>query len=80
MKKYFDIYMLALGGLIVAGFFTILALLLFIDIKPGNESLLNIAIGGLMANFGAVVGYFFGSSHGSRIKTDMTQNIKKDEE
>lgn len=63
--------MLVLGTVIVAGFFTLLGLLLFIDIKLINESLINIAMGGLMSSFGTVVGYFFGSSNGSKVKTEL---------
>jgi hypothetical protein len=63
--------MLVLGAIITIGFFTLLGILMYKEIKPINESLLNIAIGALMSAFITVVGYFFGSSHGSKIKNDI---------
>jgi hypothetical protein len=64
-------YMIILATIIVTGFFTILGLLVFVDMKPGNEKLLYITVGGLIANFGTVIGYYFGSSQGSKEKTDI---------
>ena len=79
MKRVFDIYSLILGGIIIVGFITILGLLIFKDIKTANEGLLNIAIGGLMAQVGSIVGYFFGSSHGSRMKSEILENTNNTE-
>jgi len=85
MKK-FDTYMLILGAVIVIGFFTLLTILIYTEIKPANENLLNVAMGGLMGSFGTVVGYFFGSSSGSKQKTEilgkteiMNNDIKQNE-
>ena len=66
-----DLFMYILGGLIVAAFFCLLALLVFNGIPEQNESLLNIAIGSLLAGFSTVVAYFYGSSKGSSDKTEM---------
>jgi hypothetical protein len=60
-----------LGVLIVIGFFTLLGILSFIPIKEGNSDLLNIALGILGSGFMTVVNYYFGSSHGSKVKTDL---------
>ena len=61
-----DVVQLALGGLVVAGFFVALSLMLLRD-KAGAD----ILIGSLSAAFGAVVGYYYGSSSGSRDKTEL---------
>lgn len=66
-----DLFMYALGSLIVLAFFALLALLVFNGIPEQNESLLNIAIGSLLAAFATVVGYFYGSSKGSSDKTEI---------
>ena len=63
-----DIFMYSLGGIITIGFFSIL----FFLIKDGQyESTINLAIGSLIGAFGAVVGYFYGSSKGSSDKNDI---------
>ena len=66
-----DLFMYVLGGLIVFAFFALLALLVFNGIPEQNESLLNIAIGSLLAAFATVVGYFYGSSKSSAEKTEI---------
>ena len=66
-----DLFMYVLGGLIVLAFFALLALLVFNGIPEQNESLLNIAIGSLLAAFATVVGYFYGSSKSSAEKTEI---------
>ena len=69
MEKHLkQVYMYALGALIVLGYF---AMLYFIINKGVYESTINLAIGALIAAFGTIVGYFFGSSKGSADKNDM---------
>jgi hypothetical protein len=63
-----QIYMYALGALIVIGYF---AVLVFIINKGVYESTINLAIGALIAAFGTIVGYFYGSSKGSSDKNDL---------
>ena len=69
MKKAKDIFMYVLGGLIAIGTFALIFLLLIY--RPEMNDVINIAVGSLLAAFGLVVGYFYGSSKGSADKTDM---------
>jgi len=73
--------MLVLGSVIVIGFFSLLALLIISVTPLVNKDLLNITVGALIASFTTVVGYFFGSSSGSKTKTDLlskAEPIKED--
>lgn len=66
----------ALAFLITGGFFGILAWMLSDpSIKP-NEALL-VMLGALGTAWGSVVNYFFGSSAGSRAKTDLIDRMSK---
>jgi hypothetical protein len=69
--KISEIFMYALGALIVIGFFTVLVGLLQFEIPARNESALYLALGTLFSAFAGVVGYFYGSSAGSKRKTDL---------
>lgn len=71
MKKTREIYMLILGALIVIGFFVLLYILVYSGIPETNKEILNIVVGALIGSFTGVVGYFFGSSIGSKDKTDL---------
>ena len=71
MKKTREIAMYILGGLIVAGFFILLYILLFQQVPEDNKDILQIAVGALIGAFTGVVGYFYGSSAGSKDKTEM---------
>lgn len=71
MKKTRDIYMLVLGALIVSGFFALLYILIYAGIPEQNKEILNIVVGALIGSFTSVVGYFFGSSLGSKDKTEV---------
>jgi hypothetical protein len=63
-----EIFMYVLGGLIVIGFF----LMLYFLVKENiYESTINLAIGALIAAFGTIVGYFYGSSKGSADKNEL---------
>ena len=73
-----DVYMYVLGALIVLGFILLLGLLVFQGVPAVNSDLLYLAVGALVAKFGDVVAYFFGSSKGSSDKTAiMADQIKK---
>ena len=63
--------MYALGALIVIGFFTVIAFLIYTGV---HETTINLLIGALIGAFSTVVGYFYGSSKGSAEKNDL---IKK---
>lgn len=66
-----EIYMYVLGGIIVAGFLTLLAILVFVGVPETNQRLLDITVGALIGMAIAVVQYFFGSSKGSSDKTKI---------
>jgi len=72
MRKHVkEILQYVFAALIVICFFGILALLLYKKIPAENTETINLALGALLAAFGAVVQYFFGSSAGSQRKTDI---------
>lgn len=73
-NKYKELYMYLLGALIVIAFFITIYLLVKISMPEANKDLLLIVIGALVAKFGDVVGYFFGSSKSSADKTDLLNN------
>ena len=63
-----EIFMYSLGAIIIIGYF----LMLYFLVKQNvYESTINLAIGALIAAFGTIVGYFYGSSKGSADKNDM---------
>ena len=72
-----DIYMYVLGALIVLGFIFLLGLLIFQGVPAVNSDLLYLAVGALVAKFGDVVAYFFGSSKGSSDKTTILSDQLK---
>jgi heme O synthase-like polyprenyltransferase len=55
-----------LAGIVIVGFFAVLALMLWKD-KSGAD----ILVGGLAAAFGSVVGYYYGSSASSARKDEL---------
>ena len=63
-----DIFMYALGALIVVGFFAVSVYLIYSG--EYNDALMLI-IGALIGAFSTVVGYFYGSSKGSSDKTEL---------
>ena len=65
-RTHRDLVHLVLGIVVLIGFFVVLSIMLTRD-KPGAD----ILIGALSAAFGSVVGYYYGSSSGSRDKTDL---------
>ncbi|MEM9171062.1 MAG: hypothetical protein AAGC56_15580, partial [Pseudomonadota bacterium] len=60
-----------LGGLIIAGFFLVLAAMVARRLPQGAETEFSIMLGALATMTAAVVNYFFGSSAGSREKTRL---------
>ena len=71
MTKAKEIYMYALGALIVVGFFFVLYIVFVAEVPQGNKDLGLLVIGALVAKFGDVVSYFFGSSKGSSDKNNL---------
>ena len=70
-----DIFQYMLGGLIVAGFFVLLYLLVSKTVPDVNKDLLNLVVGALIGSFATVVGYFFGSSAGSQKKDETISSM-----
>jgi drug/metabolite transporter (DMT)-like permease len=66
-----DLFQYILGGLIVAGFFILLYLLVSAEVPEVNKDLLNLVVGALIGSFATVVGYFYGSSKGSSDKDEL---------
>jgi len=66
-----DLIQYALGALITIGFFSILYIVFFFAMPEGNKDFGLLVIGALIAKFGDVVSYFYGSSKGSSDKTEL---------
>lgn len=62
------------GAMIILATFTVIYVLIFNETPPGNSDLLKILLGALIAKFGDVVSYFYGSSAGSAKKTELMNN------
>lgn len=75
-----DVYMYILGSVVVIGFFMCIYFLIYTEIPSQNEKMLYLAIGALVAKFGDVINYFYGSSKGSSEKTQMLHNNLKKKE
>jgi hypothetical protein len=66
-----EIYMYALGAIVVIGFFWTLAAM----IQAGDyKTEVNMIVGALIGAFITVVGFFFGSSKSSSDKNEMIRN------
>ena len=68
-----DIFMYILGGLIVSAFFAVIIVLLTVEMPKLNENMLYILLGALVAKFGDVVSYFYGTSKSSSDKNAMIE-------
>lgn len=77
MDKIKEISMYVLAAIIVLGFFALLYILLYVKVPADNQDILNIVVGALIGSFTAIVGYFFGSSAGSKEKTKLMSNPKQ---
>lgn len=66
-----SIFKYVLGALIVIGFFVLLIALVLNEVPEKNEQLLYLVVGALIAAFSSIVGYFYGSSLGSKQKTEI---------
>ena len=54
-----------------AGFFILITLLIFVDIKEGSKEIVYTLLGSFGTAFGMAINYFFGSSEGSKDKTRL---------
>ena len=71
IMKNKEVFQYVLGSLVVIGFFGLLIALIYVAIPQENKDILNIVIGALIGAFTSIVGYFYGSSLGSKEKTEM---------
>ena len=60
-----------LGGLVTICFFLVLSILIFRAMPQENKDVLYLAIGALISYMGAIVQYYYGSSAGSAVKTEI---------
>jgi Co/Zn/Cd efflux system component len=79
MKKFSSIFMYALGALIALAFFILIIALVKFEIPEANEKILYLVVGALVGSFNQVANFFFGSSKGSKDKTEhiVNQTVKK---
>lgn len=71
-----DINLYLLAWTIVLGFFGLTALLMYIKLPPGQTEVIFMLFGGLVSGFSTVLGYFFGSSRGSLMKSQVIAGMK----
>lgn len=64
----------SLALIIVSGFFSILVFMMLGFLKVSDQQSLLILLGALSAGFGAVLNFYFGSSHGSQGKDVLLAN------
>lgn len=67
------LYILAL--FITIGFFSLLSYMLLREVPAGNKDVLNILLGSLGTAWITIIGYFFGSSAGSKTNADSIRKI-----
>ena len=76
-----EIFMYTLGALIAIGTFFLIGMLVYVVLRQPDTPLKDVlvmSIGSLLAAFGLVVGYFYGSSKGSADKSEaINQNMNK---
>jgi len=66
-----EIYMYALAGLFILGYFALIGIILIRDIPAGNKEVALLLFGTLTAGVALILGYFYGSSKGSTDKNEM---------
>jgi hypothetical protein len=68
-KQDINIYILA--WVVVLGFFGLTSLLIFHSVPKDQNDVVFMLFGGLVSGFSTVLGYFFGSSRGSLMKSQL---------
>jgi hypothetical protein len=68
-KKDLNLYVLA--WTVIAGFFSLCGILMYVKLPEGSSQVVYLLFGGLVAGFSQVLGYFFGSSKSSSDKTKL---------
>ena len=69
--KAAQIFMYSLGALVVIGFFIIIFALITKSVPETNNDVLVYSLGALTSAFLSIVAFYYGSSQGSRDKTEM---------
>lgn len=79
MKNWKEIFMMALAIIITLGILADIIILMKWTVPGENKDALYLILGSLVAAFGTVVNYFFGSSKGSSDKNELigTGNTKQ---
>jgi uncharacterized membrane protein len=72
--KFKDLFMYIVGSLVIIGLFILVYILVFVEVPEQNENILYMIAGLIGGSFVTVVAYYFGSSNGSKIKTDIIKN------
>lgn len=66
-----DLFVAFLALLITLAFFVFIAALFLVALPPGNKDVIMLAAGILFGAVGTVVGFYFGSSQGSKDKSQI---------
>ena len=66
-----------LAGLVTAGFFGLLGLLCFKEVPGKSETIINIMVGSLGSAWMSIVSYYYGSSAGSKVKSDIIAKMSE---
>lgn len=73
-KKTKDILLYSLGGIVILMALVIIIGLFQVEVYESNKDLFNICAGIVLGAFTQVVSFFFGSSQGSKDKTEKLSN------
>ncbi|HKR04423.1 MAG TPA: hypothetical protein VJY62_07280 [Bacteroidia bacterium] len=69
-------YMMVITGCIgLATFIFMVIVIAFFEIPPKNERLFDLLLGGVIGTTGSIFAYYFGSSKGSKDKTDILKEV-----
>lgn len=78
IKDFFskiDITKLLIGITVMSCFVIVTLALIYIPIPQGNENILYMLIGSIATYMGSLVNYSFGSSEGSKKKSDLIEKM-----
>lgn len=64
-----------LGYFVSIGFFSVILVLIFFEVKEGSKEIVFTLLGAFGAAFSLIINYFFGSSEGSKDKTKLLRDL-----